>query len=91
VWVATADHLIPVSHPVVLHKGKIIREQEHICIHKGSFVHIPLEGINLSEDIRGSDTRQFKPPSFPGLANIMSFSIGPHSCPGFRSALAFLR
>ncbi|KAJ7748493.1 cytochrome P450 [Mycena maculata] len=103
VRVATADDLIPVSHPVVLRNGKIIREQEHIRIHKGSFVHIPLEGINLSEDIWGSDARQFnpnrwsalpataKPPSFPGLANVMSFSFGPHSCPGFRFALSEIK
>ncbi|KAJ7480120.1 cytochrome P450 [Mycena galericulata] len=99
VRVATTDDLIPVSHPVVLRNGKIIRAGEHIRIKKGSFVHIPLEGINLSEDIWGNDAKQFnpdrwtclpaeaKPPSFPGLANVMSFSFGGHSCPGSRFAL----
>ncbi|KAJ7139550.1 cytochrome P450 [Mycena epipterygia] len=98
VRVATTDDLIPISHPVVLRNGKIMNE--HVRISKGSFVHIPLEGINLSEDIWGSDARQFnpdrwtclpagaKPPSFPGLLNLMSFSFGPHSCPGARFALS---
>jgi hypothetical protein len=58
--VATTDDLIPISSPVVLRNGKIIRENEYIRIRKGSFVHIPVEGINLAEDIWGSDARQFK-------------------------------
>ncbi|KAJ7456462.1 cytochrome P450 [Mycena latifolia] len=103
VRVATTDDLIPISHPVVLRNGKIIHENEHIRIRKGSFVHIPLEGINLSEDIWGSDAREFnpdrwtclpagaKPPSFPGVANVMSFSFGGHSCPGYRFSLSEIK
>ncbi|KAJ7806108.1 cytochrome P450 [Mycena olivaceomarginata] len=99
VRVATTDDLIPISSPVVLRDGKIIGENEHIRIKKGSFVHIPLEGINMAEDIWGPDARQFNPdrwtslpagatpPSFPGLANVMSFSFGRASCPGYRFAL----
>ncbi|KAJ7275579.1 cytochrome P450 [Mycena haematopus] len=99
VRVATANDLIPVSSPVVLRNGKIIHENEYIRIKKGSFVHIPVEGINMSEDIWGSDARQFNPdrwaslpvtatpPSFPGLVNLMSFSFGRASCPGYRFAL----
>ncbi|KAJ7198930.1 cytochrome P450 [Mycena rebaudengoi] len=103
VRVATIDDLIPVSESVVLRDGKIIREDEHIQIRKGSFVHIPIEGISLSEDIWGSDARQFnpdrwrslpleaQPPTFPGLANVMAFSFGPHSCPGHRFSLAEIK
>ncbi|KAK7064703.1 cytochrome P450 [Favolaschia claudopus] len=97
--VATADDLIPVSSPVVLRNGKVIHENEHIRIKKGSFVHLPVEGVNLSEDIWGPDAREFNPdrwnslpagatsPAFPGLANLMSFSFGRASCPGYRFAL----
>ncbi|KAJ6573989.1 cytochrome P450 [Mycena vulgaris] len=103
VRVATTDDLIPVSHPITLRNGKVIHENEHIHIRKGSFVHIPLEGINLSEDIWGSDAREFnperwsslpagaKPPSFPGLANVMSFSFGGHACPGYRFSLSEIK
>jgi len=99
VRVATTDDLIPISSPVVLRNGKIIHENEYIRIKKGSFVHIPVEGINMAEDIWGPDARQFNPdrwtslpagatpPSFPGLANVMSFSFGRASCPGYRFAL----
>ncbi|KAJ7226048.1 cytochrome P450 [Mycena pura] len=97
--VATADDLIPISSPVVLRDGTVIHETEHVRIRKGSAVHIPLEGINMSEDIWGSDARQFNPdrwtslpasahpPIFPGLANVMSFSLGRAACPGYRFAL----
>jgi len=99
VRVATTDDLIPVSSPVVLRNGKVIHENDYIRIKKGSFVHIPVEGINMAEDIWGPDARQFNPdrwtslpagatpPSFPGLANLMSFSFGRASCPGYRFAL----
>ncbi|KAJ7171840.1 cytochrome P450 [Mycena crocata] len=103
VRVATADDLIPVSHPVTLRNGMVIHENEHIRIRKGSFVHIPLEGVNLSEDIWGSDAREFnpdrwaslpasaKPPAFPGLANVMSFSFAGHACPGYRFSVAEIK
>ncbi|KAJ6626945.1 cytochrome P450 [Mycena sp. CBHHK59/15] len=103
VRVATTDDLIPVSHPVTLRNGKTIHEDGHIRIGKGSFVHIPIEGINLSEDLWGSDARQFNPdrwatlpheakhPAFPGLANLMTFSFGPHACPGYRFSLTEIK
>ncbi|KAJ7151604.1 cytochrome P450 [Mycena filopes] len=99
VRVATADDLIPVSSPVVLRNGKVIHEDGHIRIRKGSFVHIPVEGINLAEEIWGPDAREFNPdrwaalpasaqtPLFPGLANVMSFSFGHAACPGYRFAI----
>ncbi|KAF7306436.1 Cytochrome P450 [Mycena indigotica] len=97
--VATVDDLIPISSPVTLRDGTVVTETEHIRIRKGTFVHIPLEGINMSEDIWGSDAQTFNPDrwlssshsgpiqAFPGLANLMSFSFGRAACPGYRFAL----
>ncbi|KAJ7071331.1 cytochrome P450 [Mycena amicta] len=99
--VATADDLIPISTPVTLRDGTIVAETGHINIRKGTFIHIPLEGINMSKDIWGPDARSFNPerwlqqrkpqagPAQPflGLANVMSFSFGRAACPGYRFAL----
>jgi cytochrome P450 len=30
-------------------------------------------------------------PSFPGLANVMTFSYGPHSCPGYKFTIAEMK
>lgn len=58
--VATADDLIPVSSPVVLRNGQIIQTDECIRIRKGSYVHIPIEGLNYDSSVWGPDARQFK-------------------------------
>jgi hypothetical protein len=58
--VAAADDRIPISHPIILKDGTIVDKGETISIRKGSYIHIPIEGLNLSEEIWGSDTRQFK-------------------------------
>ncbi|TDL28918.1 cytochrome P450 [Rickenella mellea] len=91
---ATRDDLIPLSHPIITPSGE---EMMEIKIRKGSFVHIPLEGLNLSKDIWGEDAHEFKPDRWfnlpatarqhPGLANLMSFSFGPHACPGWRFSI----
>ncbi|KAF7310487.1 Cytochrome P450 [Mycena chlorophos] len=101
--VATADELIPISSPVTLRDGTVATD--HIRISKGSFVHIPIEGINMDVDLWGPDARAFNPDRwlqvapdsqepvggpaqpFPGIANLMSFSFGRASCPGWRFAL----
>lgn len=94
--VATADDLLPVSHPVVHRDGTVVSKGGFIKIRKGSYVHIPIEGLNLSEEIWGHDARRFNPdrwtsgksfPGFPGLGHIMTFSFGPHSCLGHRFAI----
>ncbi|CAK5280033.1 unnamed protein product [Mycena citricolor] len=99
VRVATADDLIPISAPVELRDGTLLRAGECIRIRKGSIVHIPLEGLNMLQDIWGPDAHAFdpdrwtrlpppaRPPAFPGLANVMSFSFGPAACPGYRIAI----
>ncbi|KAG6918675.1 hypothetical protein DXG01_012492 [Tephrocybe rancida] len=58
--VATADDQIPISHPVVLQDGTIVKNGESISIRKGSYIHIPIEGLNLSTEIWGSDALEFK-------------------------------
>ncbi|KAA1468405.1 cytochrome P450 [Dentipellis sp. KUC8613] len=89
--VATADDHIPLSQPTVLRDGTATT---HIRIKKGSYVHIPIEGLNTSKDVWGEDAREFNPdrwlrplPSHPGLASLMTFSYGPHSCPGWKFTL----
>lgn len=31
-----------------------------IKIRKGSYIHIPIEGSNMSKDVRGQDAQEFK-------------------------------
>ncbi|KAL1703386.1 cytochrome P450 [Schizophyllum commune] len=99
--VATQDDVIPVSSPVVLKDGTIILEGEGVEIRKGSYIHIPIEGLNQHESIWGVDARDFNPDRWsnlpetarrhPGLQNLMTFSFGPHSCPGFRFAISQMK
>lgn len=55
--VAIEDDMIPLSHPVKLRDGRVMRE---VCIRKGSYVHIPIEGLNMSKDIWGEDALIFE-------------------------------
>ncbi|EGO02814.1 hypothetical protein SERLA73DRAFT_84668 [Serpula lacrymans var. lacrymans S7.3] len=97
--VATQDDTIPISSPIVLRNGTVVQAGEEIPIRKGSYVHIPIEGLNMSADIWGEDARTFNPdrwsslpvsarvPSHPGIANLMTFSFGPHACPGWKFSI----
>jgi cytochrome P450 len=58
--VATQTDSIPVSSPVVLRDGTLVPAGGSITIGKGSYVHIPIEGLNFSTDIWGNDARIFK-------------------------------
>ena len=58
--VAIADTHIPVSRPVTLSTGEVIHKDECLEIRKGSYVHIPIEGLNYSEDLWGPDALDFK-------------------------------
>lgn len=101
--VATQTDSIPISSPVFLRNGTILRPGESITIRKGSYVHIPIEGFNLSPDVWGDDARLFNPdrwyclpksarvPANPGLANLMTFSFGPHSCPGWKFSIVEMK
>lgn len=55
--VATGDDMIPLSHPVKLRDGTVMRE---VRIRKGSYVHIPIEGLNMSKDVWGEDALIFE-------------------------------
>ncbi|KZP32440.1 cytochrome P450 [Athelia psychrophila] len=90
------DEDIPVSSPIKLRDG---REVTSIRVRKGTYIHIPIEGLNMSEDIWGADALEFNPdrwanlpenaraPKHPGFANLMSFSFGPQSCLGWKFTL----
>lgn len=96
--VATKDDYIPLSSPTILRTNE---EVSSIRIRKGSYIHIPIEGLNYSKDIWGPDALTFRPERWtmqsgspggvpaqhPGLANIMSFSFGPHACLGWRFSI----
>jgi cytochrome P450 len=58
--VATATDNIPVSSPVTMRDGSIVKPGECITIGKGSYIHIPIEGLNMSEDVWGEDAKTFK-------------------------------
>lgn len=55
--VAVEDDVIPLSHPIKLRDGTVMRE---IPIRKGSYVHIPIEGLNMSKDVWGEDALIFE-------------------------------
>ena len=55
--VAMEDDMIPLSHPIKLRDGTVMRE---VHIRKGSYVHIPIEGLNMSKDIWGEDALIFE-------------------------------
>lgn len=58
--VATSDDQIPISHPVVLQDGTVVEKGGFISIRKGSYIHIPIEGLNCSTEVWGSDALKFK-------------------------------
>lgn len=53
----TEDADIPVSSPIVLRDGTVVTS---IHVRKGTYIHIPIEGLNTSEDIWGEDATTFK-------------------------------
>lgn len=58
--VASADDHIPISHPMQMRDGTVLQPGETFRIRKGSYVHIPIEGLNLSPEIWGEDGLSFK-------------------------------
>ena len=55
--VAMKDDVIPLSHPIKLRDGTVVHE---VPIRKGSYVHIPIEGLNMSKDVWGEDALIFE-------------------------------
>ncbi|KAF4623790.1 hypothetical protein D9613_002033 [Agrocybe pediades] len=101
VRVATCDDTIPLFFPVSLANGTTRRQDTgYIPIRKGSYVHIPIDGLNQCEDIWGPDAAEFRPsrwetatlPSLPSVDYPLSFGMGNHhSCLGHRLALAHIK
>ena len=60
--VAMKDDSIPISHPISLSNGTTLGQeiQSYIPIRKGSYIHIPIEGLNQCEDIWGPDAGKFR-------------------------------
>ncbi|KZV95612.1 cytochrome P450 [Exidia glandulosa HHB12029] len=95
---ATRDDVIRTSEDVVLRDGSVVRE---FAIKKGQFIHIPLLPLNTLTDIWGADAKEFRPDRWldipetvkgmPGMLHLMSFTSGPHGCPGYKLALAEIR
>ncbi|KAH7888644.1 cytochrome P450 [Phlebopus sp. FC_14] len=95
--VATQDDEVPTSYPVRLNDGKI-SEKQSVRVPKGSFVHVPVEALNLDKEIWGENSWEFDPDrwdhlpeaaaSLPGLySNLLTFSAGPRSCIGMRFSM----
>ncbi|KAI0318272.1 cytochrome-450 hydroxylase [Amylostereum chailletii] len=93
--VATVDDYIPTGKPFVGADGRV---HEGITIRKGTYIHVPIEGINLDRKIWGENAWQFVPDRWnnlpeavlelPGLySNILTFSAGPRSCIGQKFSL----
>lgn len=61
--VATEDVHIPIYHPITTVDGEMIKDRNPISeikVRKGTYVHIPIEGLSHSEDIWGEDALEFK-------------------------------
>lgn len=54
---AMADDEIPLSEPVTLRDGRTV---DSVHIRKGSSIHIPIEGLNMCEEIWGDDAHEFR-------------------------------
>ncbi|KAG8974341.1 hypothetical protein FRB90_009805 [Tulasnella sp. 427] len=84
----------------VAEKNDIIPTEDGagVKIRRGQLIHLPLEGMNIAKEVWGEDAWEFKPDRWfnlpepakrsPGLvSNLMTFSIGSHSCPGVHFAI----
>ncbi|KAG8909309.1 hypothetical protein FRC01_007020 [Tulasnella sp. 417] len=100
--VKEALRLIPPLHSTLRVAAKDDRiptsDGTEVLIRAGQFVHIAFEAFNTRKDVWGEDAFEFKPERWanlptaakeaPGLVmGLMSFSLGPHSCPGYQFAM----
>ncbi|KXN87545.1 Cytokinin hydroxylase [Leucoagaricus sp. SymC.cos] len=101
--VAMEDDKIPISYPLKLRDGTLLNKGDYITIRQGSYIHIPIESLNYSEEFWGPDARTFDPDrwfdfpaivrslAYPGLGNFMTFSFGPRSCLGYKFTVAEMK
>ncbi|KAF8710252.1 Cytochrome P450 hydroxylase, partial [Rhizoctonia solani] len=91
-----------ISRAVVTGLGADGVERTGIRVRKGEFIHLPFEPMNTIRDVWSEDGHKFNPDRWidlpaaaknnPGVVpGLMSFSVGPHSCPAFRFAMAEMK
>ena len=52
------DDTLPLSHPIRTASGELV---DSIFVAKGTFIRIPIIGINMSEELWGNDAGKFDP------------------------------
>ncbi|KAH9891029.1 cytochrome P450 [Cubamyces lactineus] len=96
---AAEDDVIPLSEPIVDRHGKA---QHEIPIAAGNRVIISILEPHHSKAIWGDDALEFRPErwdnppeaasSIPSVwGNVLAFAAGPHSCIGYRFAIAEIK
>ena len=63
-WQVNEDDILPLTQPVRTASGELV---DSIFVAKGSLVRIPIIGINMSEELWGSDAGKFDPKRWMGL------------------------
>ena len=98
VRLATANDVVPLSRPYPTRDGKSTFDS--VPIRKGQQIFIPIQALNLSEEIWGPTAQQFDPErwyddNLPDSArnngfplHLMTFISGPRGCIGNRFAIA---
>ncbi|KAF8186856.1 cytochrome P450 [Mycena galopus ATCC 62051] len=96
---ATADCILPLSHPITTTTGIQISE---IPIKKGQCFHVAIAAYHRLESVWGPDAREFKPsrwlqpdpckgPALGPHASLLAFFGGPGVCLGWRFAILELQ
>ncbi|KAI0336177.1 cytochrome P450 [Cubamyces sp. BRFM 1775] len=96
---AAEDDVIPLSEPIIDRHGKTQRE---IRIAAGNRVIISILEPHHSKAIWGDDALEFRPERWDNLpeeasripsiwGNVLAFAAGPHSCIGYRFAIAEIK
>ncbi|KAF5350051.1 hypothetical protein D9756_009191 [Leucocoprinus leucothites] len=99
VRIAVKDDIVPLATPFVDKKGNV---RDSILVRKGQTVFIPILAVNRSEQLWGSDAREFKPErwesppeavsSVPGVwGHMLTFLGGPRACIGYRFSLVEMK
>ncbi|KAI0703752.1 cytochrome P450 [Cytidiella melzeri] len=103
--VAMRDEHVPISTPIK-RKDKdgnvVLDDAKTICIPKGTYIHVPIEGFNLDKELWGETAWSFNPDRWddlpeaikdaPGLYNhTLTFSAGPRACIGMRMSIIELK
>jgi len=91
---ANEDDTIPLTEPIQTASGEMI---DSLFVKKGTFIRIPIGGVNISEQIWGPDAATFEPNRWlvgsdsekegrkeevKGYRHLLSFIHGPRMCPG---------